>query len=43
MLGFSNVYLNETRTINDIRFEFKQEQVIEEKEPEEKIRTHNKV
>ena len=36
MLGFSNAYYNETRTIYDIRFEFKQEQVIEE-EPDDNV------
>ena len=35
MLGFSNAYYNETRTIYDIRFEFKQEQVIENEDEEE--------
>jgi hypothetical protein len=35
MLGFSNAYYNETRTIYDIRFEFKQEQVLENEDEEE--------
>lgn len=35
MLGFSNAYYNETRTIHDIRFEFKQEQVLKDEDSEE--------
>ncbi len=35
MLGFSNAYYNEIRTIYDIRFEFKQEQVLENEDEEE--------
>lgn len=33
MLGFSNAFYDETRMINNIKFGYKQEQEIDDKEP----------
>lgn len=30
MLGFSNAYYNETKNVNDIKKDYKQEQVVED-------------
>ncbi len=42
MLGFSNVYLDETRMINDTRRFNQQEQVIDDEDKNRKT-THNKL
>jgi hypothetical protein len=35
MLGFSNAFYDETKTINNIKFGFEEEQIIDDKEPNE--------
>jgi hypothetical protein len=35
MLGFSNAFNDETRMINNIKFGYEQEQMIDDKQPKE--------
>jgi hypothetical protein len=37
MIGFSNAYYNESRTLNDIRNQVQQEQVIDDEDTNENI------